>query len=135
MRIYEKQADGKLIESKSMRLKYETDENGNMKEVYEKDPEISILLSENIIEYYSNLAEDAIKRIKNNKTSPLEYFMFASQMEIDTLSDQMGLSKRVIKKHFNPKNFEKLDEKILTQYADLFLTSPEKIKNFKRELK
>jgi hypothetical protein len=44
----------------------------------------------------------------------------------------MGLPQKKVKTHLYPKNFEKLDLKLLQQYADLFNISSKELKDIQR---
>ena len=83
---------------------------------------------------FKELAEQAGERIKKNQTSPLEYFMYQSLMDITALSQQMGFSRRKVKKHMDPRVFSTLDDEVLSQYASVFLIDVATIKNFKKEI-
>jgi len=61
--------------------------------------------------------------------------MFYFGLDLATLAQQMGFSQRKVKKHMRPEVFERLDEKILEQYADLFQIDVTAIKDFKKELR
>jgi hypothetical protein len=49
-------------------------------------------------------------------------------MDIDLLSSYSGFSKRTIRKHYNPEIFSKLDDDILSVYADVLRISVEELK-------
>lgn len=62
---------------------------------------------------------EILQRVKAGESSPLEYHAARNLMDVSLLSDYTGFSKRTIRKHFLPGNFEKLDEKTLEVYADV----------------
>lgn len=72
--------------------------------------------------------EEILERIRQGKTSPLEYHAARQLMPIDLLSDYSGISKRNIRKHFEPKNFAKLDDETLATYADVLRITVEELK-------
>lgn len=72
--------------------------------------------------------EEILERVRRGETSPLEYHAEKNLMTVELLSDYTGISKRNIRKHFDPKNFEKLDEKTLGKYADALRITVEELK-------
>jgi hypothetical protein len=89
---------------------------------------------DNLASMFDEWAAEAKERVRNNQSSPIEYFMFHFGLDLPTLAQQMGLSQRKVKKHMKPGVFEKLDDKILEQYASLFQIKVSDIKNFRKEL-
>lgn len=73
--------------------------------------------------------DEILERVKAGETSPLEYHAARNLMPIDLLSDYSGFSKRKIRKHFDPKNFAKLDEDTLSKYADVLRITVEELKS------
>ena len=71
--------------------------------------------------------EEILRRVKNGETSLLEYYAAKNLMPINLLSDYSGISKRTIKKHFNPKVFDSLDKEILERYADVLRITVEQL--------
>lgn len=135
MKINEVPQDGpEDNEFDSTLLKYAVDDNGNFVPTASNGWEDSHSSIKTIKEEFRELAEEALEKIKKNKTSPVEYFMYKSLMDIDILSSMVSFSKRKVKKHMDPKVFEKLSDEILSEYAALFLIDVETIKNFKKEL-
>lgn len=60
--------------------------------------------------------------------SPLDYHIQSRMFTISLLSSYTGISKRHIKKHMKPQNFNQLDEETLKRYADAFGISVEELK-------
>jgi len=84
--------------------------------------------------------ENIRQQILDGKLSPLAYhihkhlsyygfILTGRSAGIHLLSSYMGISKRLIKKHLNPKNFNQLDEKTLKKYAEVFDISIEELIN------
>ncbi len=72
--------------------------------------------------------EEILERIKAGESSPLEYHMVKNLMNVELLSDYTGISKRTIRKHFQPKKFEALDEDTLQTYAEALRMTVEQLK-------
>jgi len=88
-------------------------------------------------------SEDAFKIVMENQTeelelirnqvleeqlSPLAYHIQANLFDVKLLSSYTGISKRHIKKHLKPKNFNQLDEEMLKKYAAALGISVEELK-------
>ncbi len=114
---------------------YAVDDKGKVVQVWSKGWDVTATTLETLGNMFNDLAEDAKVRIKKGETSSLEYFMHHYQLDLPLLASQMGVSKRKIKKHFDPKIFDKLDDKTLQDYADFFNINVNEIKNFKKGLK
>ena len=51
---------------------------------------------------------------------------------VPPLAQMTGLSQRKVKKHFNPSEFERLDDATLQKYATVLLVDLAAIKDFKK---
>jgi len=60
--------------------------------------------------------------------SPLAYHIQVNSFDVKLLSSYTGISKRHIKKHFKPENFNQLDEETLNKYASALGISVEELK-------
>jgi hypothetical protein len=61
--------------------------------------------------------EEARARVLAGESSPLEYWMYAQRLDLPQLSQVSGYWQWRIRRHFRPKIFAKLPEKILQNYA------------------
>lgn len=119
MKVEDVSQDLKYFEGTVLRdLTYAVDKDGEYKGVCSdgwnvKNDALDVVMAD-IAEECREIAD----RIKRGETSQLEYYMKKNVMDIDLLSDYTGISKRNIKKHFDPENFAKLDEDTLAVYAD-----------------
>ena len=64
--------------------------------------------------------ELALCEINKGRKSPIAYYMAKHQMDIGLLANYMGLYRWQVKRHLKPAVFNRLKEKILKAYADLF---------------
>lgn len=71
--------------------------------------------------------EEIRRRVLSGETSPLEYHAAKNFMEVSLLSDYTGISKRNIRKHFDPKAFARLDRETLEKYADALRITVEQL--------
>ena len=67
-----------------------------------------------------NLEKQLREQVVNNQTSPVYYYMTLQEIGIGDLASRVGISKRKLRKHFEPKYFEKLSLKVLKNYATIF---------------
>jgi hypothetical protein len=134
MKVKEVPQDGKQTFGDTTLIDYAVDENGKIVPVQSSGWEVRVLVMNNLANMFDEWAAEAKERVKNNQSSPIEYFMFYFGLDLPTLAQQMGFSQRKVKKHMKPEVFEKLDEKILEQYASLFQIDVTTLKNFKKEL-
>jgi len=84
---------------------------------------------DNAIEEIQERAENAKQRVLNKETSPIEYYMELNKMDIPILASYVGFWLWRVKRHFKVKVFNKLSEKILKKYADLFEISINQLKD------
>ncbi len=134
MRVYENTSDGGRRAASSKRVKFSTDNEGKLVEVYEEISEYSEIVAENVVDWYQELAARAKERVRNNQSSALEYFMCRAEMEPETLAAVTGFSVRQVKKHFRPHAVEAMDLETLRIYAEALQAEPEEILHFKRSL-
>lgn len=134
MKVKEVPQDGRQTFGDTTLIDYAVDDNGKIVPVQSSGWEVRVLAMDNLANMFDEWAAEARERVKNNQSSPIEYFMFHFGLDLPTLAQQMGLSQRKVKKHMKPGVFEKLDDKILEQYASLFQIKVSDIKNFRKEL-
>ncbi len=62
--------------------------------------------------------QEILERVRRGETSPLEYHAARNVMPLELLARYTGFSKRKVRKHLVPENFNKLDDETLATYAD-----------------
>jgi len=72
---------------------------------------------------------DARQQVLDNNTSPLLFFMEYRLMDTGILAGYTGFWKWQIKRHLNPKVFNKLSDKQLQKYAEAFNIKVEDLKS------
>ena len=73
--------------------------------------------------------EAILEKVRRGESSPLEYHAARGLMSVELLADYAGVSKRTVRKHFPPKNFAQLDERMLATYADVLRISVDELKS------
>ena len=74
---------------------------------------------------------NALKDVRENKVSPIYFFMVLNLMDVALLAKYVGYWKFQVRRHFKPAVFKKMSDKKLAKYASVFKVSVEEIKNFK----
>lgn len=114
-------------------LCYAVDENGQYTTEKSTGWTPKTIALDNAIEIINERTENAKQRVLNNTTSPIEYYMELHKMDLPILASYVGLWKWRVKRHFKPKVFNKLSQKMLQRYADVFDISIDQLKNILHE--
>lgn len=114
-------------------VQYAVDENGKYVKTFSKGWEPKNIVNELAWEDIQEMVDEADKKIKSGKASPIMHFMAKNQMNVSLLADYVELSTWKVKKHLKPKGFKKLKQQQLDNYAKIFNVSIEELVNFKPE--
>ncbi len=125
------QDKGNLSNKNMKELVYATDENGNYTTTLSTGWEPKTIALSNSIEEISERIAIAKAQVNNNEVSPIVYFMEYCRMDIAILSSYVGMWQWQVKRHFKPKVFAKLSDKILLKYTKTFNISISELRNFK----
>jgi len=125
------QDKGNLSNKNMKELVYAIDEKGNYTTALSTGWEPKTIALSNSIEEISERVAIAKAQVESNKISPIVYFMEYSRMDIAILSSYVGMWQWRVKRHFKPKVFAKLSDKILQKYAETFNISIAELRNFK----
>jgi hypothetical protein len=66
-----------------------------------------------------NLNNSLIEKLKNGEISPIYYYMTIEELTIPELAERVGISKSEVKKHLDPKGFQKIRISKLARYANV----------------
>jgi len=110
-------------------LCYAVDENGKYTTAHTSGWDPKTIALDNAIAEINERIADAKSRVNNNLTSPIEYYMELHKMDLTILASYVGIWKWRVKRHFKPKVFNKLSQKILKKYADVFEISLDQLKD------
>lgn len=128
MKVDEVPQDLKYFQNTVMRdVTYAVDENGNYTSVLSDGWSVKNDALELAMDNIYEGCEEIRQRVLAGETSLLEYYAAKNIMDIDLLSDYTGISKRNIRKHFDPKVFAQLDQKTLEKYADVLRITVEEL--------
>lgn len=120
-----------LSKSNVKELCYAVDDKGNYTTELSSGWEPKTIALQKSIEDINERIEQARVDVQNNKVSPIVYFMELSKMDLAILADYVGIWKWRVKRHFKPSVFSKLNNNIISKYAEAFSISLEELKNFK----
>ncbi|OBQ54708.1 hypothetical protein JJL45_14950 [Tamlana sp. s12] len=120
-----------LESTKSKELCYAVNEKGEYTTAHSSGWEPKTIALDNAIAEVNARIENARQNVINNKTSPLEYFMEVHKMDVPILASYVGMWQWRVKRHFKPKVFAKLSNKILQKYADVFEITITELKEIK----
>ncbi|MUH35351.1 hypothetical protein D9O36_05820 [Zobellia amurskyensis] len=123
------QDKGLLDSAQTKELTYAVDENGEYTTELSSGWDPKTIALSNAIKGIEERVATAKKRVLNNETSPIEYYMELHKMDLPILSSYVGLWQWRVKRHFKPKVFQKLNQKTLQKYADVFEISIEELKH------
>jgi len=124
------QDDSSIKNNKFKELCYAVDEDGNYVTAKSTGWSPKTIALDNALEDINERVADAKQRVLNNETSPIEYYMELHKMDLPILSSYVGIWQWRVKRHLNPKVFQKLSEKVLKKYASVFEISIEELKKY-----
>ncbi|WP_353124236.1 hypothetical protein [Parapedobacter pyrenivorans] len=114
------QDKGSLAKKNVHELCYAVDENGRYTAVPSSGWEAKTLaLNESL-----KLIDERIAMTKSavlaGELSPIAYYMELNRMDLPLLANYVGRHRWFVKRHFQPRRFDKLSTKTLQKYADVF---------------
>lgn len=123
------QDESNLASANIKDMVYAIDENGDYTTELSTGWTPKTIALDNAIQEIEERIADAKKRVDENKTSPIEYYMEFHKMDPPVLASYMGVWQWRVKRHFKPSVFKKLSKKMLQKYADVFEISIDQLKH------
>ncbi|MBX3257224.1 MAG: hypothetical protein KF862_24030 [Chitinophagaceae bacterium] len=77
---------------------------------------------------------EAKQKLLNDEASPILYFMELKIMDLPIVAAYTGFWQWQIRRHLKPSVFNRLSEKKIQQYAELFEITPGELRNAKQIL-
>ena len=124
------QDQGNLSKSNLKELIYATDEKGNYTTALSSGWEPKTIALSNSIDEINERIAVAKQQVEKCEASPIVYFMELHKMDPIILASYVGIWKWRVKRHFKPAVFAKLNDKVLSKYAEAFSISITDLKNF-----
>ena len=114
------QDDANMMRGKFREPVYSLDENGNYTVVKSVGWDTKNVVMQQAWDNINEKVEKTKEKVIEGQLSPIAYYMEKNIMDIALLSKYMGLWRWTVRKHLKPKHFNKLSDKLLSQYADIF---------------
>jgi hypothetical protein len=112
---------------------YATDAEGNYTTELSKGWDVKNSANDAAWQDISDRVRAAKERVLKKEASPLLYFMELKLMDIKVLAGYTGFWVWQVRRHMRPAVFEKLSERRLQRYADVFEVRPEDLKSMTAE--
>lgn len=100
------------------KLVYAMDEDGHYTGVQSAGWEAESEATRMAIEEFEALRDKAWLRAHHGLSSPLEVHMYDRRMDVAVLAGASGLSRWRVRRHFHPRRFARLPQRILRRYAE-----------------
>ncbi|MCO5276537.1 MAG: hypothetical protein M9911_00980 [Saprospiraceae bacterium] len=113
-------------------IKYAVDEKGEYTTVQSIGWEIEAIALKQALEEVDYKVAFALKEVSEGRKSPIFYFMEKKLLDVGILAGYMNMWKWQVKRHFSPKVFNKLNNVILSKYAQVFDIEVDDLLNFKQ---
>lgn len=113
---------------------YAVDENGKYIGVQSSGWEAESFSTELAVAEMIRQRNAAWQRAREGRTSPLEYHMYQSRMDFDTLVMVTGLWRWRVRRHFKPQVFARLSDAVLIRYASAMGISVTSLKQLPEQL-
>lgn len=97
---------------------YARDAGGHIVAVASRGWEVEEIITSQALEQLQSLTETARQNVLNNRSSPLEYWMYARRMDLQLLAQTTGIWRWRIRRHFRPGIFSRLPPRVLARYAE-----------------
>ncbi|MFS4454860.1 hypothetical protein [Maribacter sp. 2304DJ31-5] len=108
---------------------YAVDKNGEYTTTLSSGWNPKTIALDNALKDIEERTAGAKQKVLSGQTSPIEYYMELNKMDLPVLASYVGLWQWRVKRHFKPAVFNKLKDKTLQKYADVFEISIQKLKN------
>ena len=103
-------------------------QNGNYQTATSNGWETEEFVTEQAVEELNHLTNEALDTVKRGEKSPLFYYMYRYRFDLPSLAQATGFWQWQIKRHFKPRVFAKLSDKVLERYAEVFRVSALELK-------
>ena len=99
-------------------------QNGHYKTGTTTGWDTEAFVTEQAVEEFNQLTNEALDAVKRGEKSPLFYYMYRYRFDLQTLAQTTGFWQWQIKRHFKPSIFDKLSDNALAKYAEAFVAIP-----------
>ncbi len=123
------QDNSSLSKSNLKEVVYATDKDGKYEAALSSGWEAKTIVLNESLDLIEEQLKETIQKIKSGQLSPIAYYMELQRMDIAILSSYVGYWQWRVKKHLKASTFNKLKEKTLLKYAEVFEISVTELKN------
>ncbi len=121
------QDNANMFQGKLREPIYSLDKDGN----YTTVPSVGWAPKNAVMQEAWDNVNEKIEQTKQDviagKLSPIAYYIEKNIMDVGLLASYMHMRKWTIKRHLKPKNFAKLSDDVLEQYATVFTINKEEL--------
>ena len=121
--------DPSILDKFTTDICYATDESGKYTTVQSRGWEVKATALDVAWEEIENRLNEAFEAVKNGKSSPILFYMEKKIMDIGIVASYTGFWKWQVKRHLKPEVFNKLSDKKLFKYSQLFEVTLIELKN------
>lgn len=112
---------------------YAVDDEGKYTTGISSGWELKAVAFEAALSMVDEQTEEARKQVLAGTRSPIVYYMAKNRMDWGVLAGYMNMWKFLVKRHGKPTVFNRLSDKILSRYADIFAITIDELKDIKLE--
>lgn len=112
------------------KVMYAKDEEGAFQKI-NYGSSVEEFATQTAVEEFDFLKQESLKNIKKEISSPIEYFMYENRMDLPTLASVVGMFQFRVKRHLRMDIFKKMNDKLLSKYAEALNIKLEDLKEFK----
>lgn len=121
--------DPSLLDKFTTDICYAVDENGRYTTRQSRGWEVKATALDITWQDIENKVKQTKQRVTNGEISQLQFFIDLRIMDVGMVAAYTGFWKWKVKRHLKPKTFNKLSEKTLRKYAEIFDVSLEVLKS------
>lgn len=121
--------DPSLLDNFTTEICYAVDENGRYTTRQSRGWEVKSTALDVTWQDIENKVKQTKQKVTNGEISQLQFFMDLRIMDVGMVAAYTGFWKWKVKRHLKPKTFNKLPEKTLQKYAEIFDVSLEVLKS------
>ncbi len=112
--------DNGIIEEYGHEICYAVDPDGNYQLTPSLGWEAKNIVNDQAWQVITAETLDAYSRVKNGTSSPLAFYQVKHHMDLPLLAQYVSMAKWRVRRHMKPHIFQKLPDKILQKYAEVF---------------
>ena len=121
--------DPSLLDNFTTEVCYVTDESGKYTTTNSRGWEVKATALDVAWEEIDKRLKEAFEDVKNKKASPILFYMEKKIMDIGIVASYTGFWKWQVKRHLKHEVFNKLSDKKLFKYSQLFEVTVNELKN------